>query len=93
MPQNHTICVVFCGFTPGNHVTTDGFELSSAQNHGIYEVAAQHCSVLWRSVLQCSLGLPHHPLGSADIYIYIYIFIINNYIYTIYIYIYYIVQI
>ena len=36
--QNHAICVVFCAFTPGNHVNTGGFELSSAQNHGIYTV-------------------------------------------------------
>ena len=32
------ICIVFCAFTPGNHVNTDGFELPSAQSHGIYEV-------------------------------------------------------
>ena len=31
--QNHAICIVFDAFTPGNQVSTDGFELSSAQNH------------------------------------------------------------
>ena len=38
MPQSHAICVVFGAFTPGSHVSTDGFELSSAQSNGIYEV-------------------------------------------------------
>ena len=42
VPQNHAICVVFCASTPGNHVNTDGFELSSAQNHGNYEVFSKH---------------------------------------------------
>ena len=28
MAQNHAICVVFGAVTPGNHVDTDGFELS-----------------------------------------------------------------
>ena len=31
--QSHAICVVFGAFSPGNHVNTDGYELSSAQNH------------------------------------------------------------
>ena len=35
--QSHAIYVVGA-FTPGSHVNTNGFELSSAQSHGIYEV-------------------------------------------------------
>ena len=38
MHQNHATWVVFGAFMPGNSVSTDGFELSSAQSHGIYTV-------------------------------------------------------
>ena len=40
MHQSHAIRVVFGAFTPGNHVNTDGFELSSAQNHRIYGICS-----------------------------------------------------
>ena len=39
VPQNHAICAVFCGLTPGNHVNIDGFGLSSPH---VYEVFSKN---------------------------------------------------
>ena len=41
-PKTTLFCVVSGAFTQGSHVNADGFELSSAQNHGIYEVFSKN---------------------------------------------------
>ena len=60
--QNHDICVVFGAFTPGNHVSTDGLELSSAQNHGIYMYL--RCFLEKRNIF----SIAHRTPKNVDIY-------------------------